>query len=378
MPPETPRTPPSRPLAPRLIVVKIGSAVIAPGGRLDRPVLLDLAAQVARTRDAGVRIVVVSSGAVACGRSALALDVMPERIVQKQAAAAVGQAILIRAWDEALDPTRTAVAQVLLTAEDLDHRTRFLNARHTLEALLDAGIVPIVNENDSVSFEEIRLGDNDRLSALTALCVGADRLVILSTAPGLKDSSGAVVPVVGDVAAARAHITPDRSATGVGGMATKLDAAELAASAGVRVTIAPGREPGVLTRLLAGEAIGTDFPARAPTDGARKRWLGATTHPRGSITIDAGAALALTTRNASLLPKGITGVSGPFAQGAPIRIVSPDGREIARGLASYTSDEIAAIKGHKADQIQSILGYTYCDEVVHRDDLVLTPEGARP
>ncbi len=370
--PDAPRA--DEPASSRLIVVKIGSGVIAPGGSLDRPVLLDLAAQIARARAAGSRVAIVSSGAVACGMPALGLAAMPTRIVEKQAAAAIGQAILIRAWDEALDPARTSVAQVLLTAADLDDRARFLNARHTLETLLARGIVPIINENDSVALDEIRFGDNDRLSALAAMCIGADRLVILSVAPGLTDAAGAVVPSVADIAAARAHVRGERSGTGIGGMATKLDAADLATGAGIRVTIAPGREPAALSRVLAGEPLGTDFPPRAPAAPGRKRWLGATTHPAGTITIDAGAATALTRRGASLLPKGITAVTGPFARGAPIRIEGPSGEVVARGLAAYSSDELHAIMGRRASDIEGVLGYAYCDEAVHRDDLVL----ARP
>lgn len=363
---------------PSLLVVKIGSGVIAPAGTLDRPVLMDLAAQIARARAAGHRVVLVSSGAVACGMSALGLAAMPTHIVEKQAAAAVGQAILIRAWDEALDPARTAVAQVLLTAADLDDRARFLNARRTLEALLDRGIVPIVNENDSVAFDEIRFGDNDRLSALAALCVNADQLVILSVADGLRDRAGGIVPEVTDLAAARELVRDERSTTGIGGMATKLDAADLALSAGIAVAIAPGREPAALTRVLAGDSIGTRFPPRGPAAAGRKRWIGATTHAAGSITIDAGATAAITQRGASLLPKGITAVRGPFARGAPVRILDEHHAEIARGLAAYSSDELQQIRGRRAVEIEGILGYAYCDEAVHRDDLVLTPSPARP
>ena len=356
----------------RLVVVKVGSGVIAPGGSLDRSTLQSIASQIARARAAGSRVAIVSSGAVACGMPALGLTAMPTRIVEKQAAAAIGQAILIRAWDEALDPARTSVAQVLLTAADLDDRARFLNARHTLETLLARGIVPIINENDSVALDEIRFGDNDRLSALAAMCIGAGHLVILSVAPGLTDAAGTVIPSVTDIPAARAHVRHEHSGTGIGGMSTKLDAAELATSAGIRVTIAPGREPAALSRVLADERLGTDFPPRTPAAPGRKRWLGATTHPAGTITIDAGAAAALTDRGASLLPKGITAVAGPFARGAPVRIATAAGNEIARGLAAYSSDELRAIMGKHANDIEGVLGYAYCDEAVHRDDLVLT------
>jgi glutamate 5-kinase len=367
-------------------VVKIGSAVLAPEGTLDPASVERLAADiarvvgVARARGTSRRVVVVSSGAVASGFGALGLAKPPKEIMLKQAAAAVGQSRLMRAWSDAFARHQLTVAQVLLTADDLDHRARHLNARNTLLALLERGIIPIINENDSVAFDEIKLGDNDRLSALVAGLVGAKQLIILSTAHGLYEhgNSRKIVPIVTDLAEARAHVTGGTSSVGTGGMHTKLDAVATAAAAGVATVIAGGVLPDVVSRVLAmakgGEAIGTSFPVAAKRVGARKRWIGFASKVRGAIIVDEGAKAALLQRGASLLPSGIIGVEGEFGAGAVVELRTSargGGRAFARGRASYAAADVRAIAGKPARQIGSILGYVYRDEVIHRDDLVL-------
>jgi glutamate 5-kinase len=358
---------------PRRIVIKIGSAVIAPGGELAPRAVNALSDQIVPLIARGIGVTVVSSGAVASGFRALGLDAPPKTIAAKQAAAAVGQPRLIEAWARAFAHHGRAVAQVLYTADDLDDRARFLNARTTLNTLLDAGATPIVNENDTTSFAEIKLGDNDRLSALTANLVSADLLIILSTAHGLYEDGDPkrIVPTVADADDAARHVQPEKSATGVGGMATKLSSAALAAGWGIPTIVAGGAVPSVLPRLLAGEPLGTLFEARTTRAGARKRWLSGSARARGVLRVDDGAARAITSRGASLLPSGILAVSGRFERGAAVDIARGDGAVFARGLVNFSADEIAAIRGKRSAEIERVLGYCYCAEVVHRDDLVL-------
>lgn len=369
----------SRTLPPiRRVVIKIGSAVLAPGGRPDLHSFQRLADAIAAARRTtpGLEIILVSSGAVASGLGALTLDKPPKEICVKQAAAAIGQHKLMAAWARAMAPHELEVAQLLYTADDLDARDRFLNTRRTLLELLARGIVPIVNENDTVSFAEIKLGDNDRLSALTAGLVDADLLLILSSVSGVYEhgKSGVVIPRIDDLAAAAAHVQSSTSSVGTGGMGSKLSAAGTAASWGIPTIIAAGATPDILRRILAGEEIGTFIAARPESDRtrrARQRWLQSSARPKGTLRIDAGASRALTTRNASLLPGGIVRVEGEFTRGQPVEIASEQGKVIARGISAYSSAEVAAIAGKKASQIAGVLGYALCDEVVHRDDMVL-------
>ena len=365
----------------RLVVVKVGSAVVAPGGVLDVSVIDRLADEIASARAGGTAVVLVSSGAVACGLEGMGMRAMPAKISDRQAAAAVGQPVLMRAWSGALSARGMCAAQVLLTAEDVDFRARFVNAHRTLSTLLGRGVVPIINENDSVSFEEIKLGDNDRLAALAAGLVGADLLVMLSNVDGLRadGGAGAVIRAVDDIDAARAHVSGDRSETGTGGMATKLDAAEVAGRMGIPAVIASGGVAGVLGEILAGGAVGTRFGVSGAGGGGgtrRKRWIAHSVRPRGVLTVDDGAARALRERGASLLPGGIVSVEsdepGGFGIGSAVDVRTAAGDTIARGLVSYRADEIVRIMGKRSDEIAGVLGYTYCDEVIHRDDLILT------
>lgn len=354
------------------VVVKIGSAVLAPGASPDGAVFDRLAREAARAARSGWRTALVSSGAIACGLGPMGFAAPPRRVLDRQAAAAVGQQRLMALWGEAFDAAGAGpVAQVLLTADDLEHRARFLNARHTLDRLLRAGVTPIVNENDSVVYDEITVGDNDRLAALVAVALGAEALIMLSSVDGVLDREGRVAPEIVDPRQAEPWLRPGRSATGVGGMRAKLDAAQTARRHGVRVWIAPGRREGVIAAVLNREAVGTRIDPIVAGPAARKAWIGATVRPRGRLRIDGGAADALLRRGASLLPRGVVAVDGEFEQGAVVEILGPGGEAVGRGLASYSSAEIRRIAGRRTDEIEAILGYAYTDEVVHRDDLAI-------
>jgi glutamate 5-kinase len=356
-----------------VVVVKIGSGVVAPGGKLDPAAVSRLGADLAAVRRTGRQVIVVSSGAIASGFRLLGLRDMPKDIAEKQAAAAVGQQILMQAWAHALKKAQLTVAQVLLTADDLDHRTRYLNARHTFLRLLAHGVMPIVNENDSVSYAEIRMGDNDHLSALVTTLVSAHLLIMLSVADGLRRGgpSGELIDLVRPADAAGDNVSKDKSATGVGGMRTKLEAARLVNDAGIPAVIAAGTQPRVLSELLAGKAHGTWFEPKPSRLDPRRRWLATATRPRGVIVVDDGARRAIVERNASLLPSGIVGVEGHFPAGSVVRIADGAGLSFARGLASYASDEIMKVKGRKGADLPALLGYRYMDEIVHRNDLVV-------
>ncbi len=367
--------------SPRTIVVKIGSAVIAGSGTLDASRVNALAADACAVlgESTTTRIVIVSSGAVASGFRALGHSKPPREIVGKQAAAAVGQPRLMSAWSHAfsLASGPREVAQVLLTAEDIDHRARFLNARRTLDALLEAGVVPIINENDSVSFAEIKLGDNDHLSSLVASLVSADLLVILSSVDGVwaakppRGQPTRIVPEIRSLNDGLALVRSETSGVGTGGMETKIRAACSAASLGIGVVIASGAEPDILQRLTRGEPLGTYFPPASSSRAARKRWIGFSARPKGILFVDEGARRALISRGASLLPSGLSRVQGNFAPGALVEIAGPDNRPFARGLTSYASEDLHRIRGRKAAEISTILGFCYAEEVIHRDDLAL-------
>ncbi len=364
----------------RRIVVKVGSALLVDDqtGRLDEHWLAGLVGDLARVRSRGQQVVVVSSGAIALGSRTLGLVPRRNRLDESQAAAAVGQIQLARAWRNALSVHGLEVAQVLLTLDDSDHRRRYLNARNTLETLLRLGVVPVVNENDTVATAEIRYGDNDRLAARVAQMISADCLVLLSDVSGLYardprvDPAAALVPEV-------ATLTPDIRAMasdavtggmGSGGMRTKLLAADVATSAGTAMVIAYGRREAPLAALESGEACTWFLPGAVSPVTARKQWIAGTLQPTGELCVDDGAARALAA-GASLLAAGVRSVDGTFGRGDAVRILGPDGVEIARGLAAYSSDEARRIAGRHSGEITDLLGYRGRDALVHRDDLVL-------
>jgi glutamate 5-kinase len=362
------------------IVVKVGSGVLTGGAaRVDIDHMAHLAEEIGRIRAGDLRrdVVLVSSGAVATGLERLGYAVRKPGLAAKQAAAAVGQPHLMGRWERAFAPSKIAVAQVLLTHADLASRRRFLNARHTFNELLAEDVLPIVNENDTVSVEEIQFGDNDRLAALVTSVVEADLLVLLTDVDGLfdrdpKQPGAERVALVENVSEDTLRAAGGAgSAVGTGGMRSKVDAARTAALSGVPTIIANGRTRGSLTRVFAAEDVGTLFLPRPSPLPLRKHWIAYTLKPLGALVVDAGASRALRSGGKSLLPAGIVEVQGEFDVGDPVSVVGTDGREIARGLASYGARELERIRGLASTEIERVLGYRYDDEAIHRDDLVL-------
>ena len=363
----------------RRIVVKIGSALLVEKstGRVNRAWLESLASDVAMLRGRGQEVIIVSSGAIALGRRQLGLAPGKLRLEESQAAAAVGQIRLAHAWKEVLEPHDCAVAQILLTLGDTEERRRYLNARSTLETLLKLGAVPVINENDTVATAEIRYGDNDRLAARVAQMAGADCLVLLSDVDGLytadptRDPAARHLPEV-------TRITPEIEAmaggsasdVGSGGMTTKLLAGKIAVAAGCHMCIAIGREQRPLKRIEAGARC-TWFVAQASPKTVRKQWIAGLLKPAGTLHVDAGAARALR-GGKSLLPAGVTRIEGRFERGDAVTVRDADGVEIARGLSAYSSDDARRAAGRRSQELEAILGYRGRDEIIHRDDLVLT------
>ncbi len=358
------------------LVVKVGSSSLTrtDGGRLDLSALRTLVGVLAERRRAGSQVVLVSSGAIAAGLGPLGLARRPGDLATQQAAASVGQGALVAAYQSAFGEHGLTVGQVLLTADDVTRRTHYTNARRTFDRLLELGVVPIVNENDTVATQEIRFGDNDRLAALVADLVGAQGLVLLTDVDALYDGppgrgTPLRVPLVAtteDLGAVR--IGGTGSSVGSGGMVTKVEAAGIAGAAGV---------PTLLTRLqdvtaaLAGADLGTVFAPAAATRASRKRWLAHATTARGRVVLDEGAVTAVAVRGTSLLPAGITGVTGEFSAGDAVDVCGPDGRVIARGLVNYASAELPRLLGRSTRDLARELGPAYEREVIHRDDLVV-------
>ncbi len=362
----------------RRLVVKIGSSLLTHDGEgLDRPALQEWVAQIAALVERGCEVVLVSSGAVACGMQRLGMKARPRALHQLQALAAVGQMGLVEAYETAFARHGRQAAQVLLTHDDLADRRRYLNARSALRSLLAMTVVPVINENDTLATEEIRFGDNDTLAALVANLIEADLLVILTDQAGLYDrdprTDASAVLIEDGVAGDPALLAMAGGAglLGRGGMRTKLTAAAKAARSGASTVICAGREPRVLVRVLAGEVIGTRLRPVATRWAARKQWLAARLSVRGQLVLDAGAVRVLREAGRSLLPVGIQGVRGDFARGEMVACVDAEGREVARGLVNYGAGEIEQIRGHASDDIERLLGYTDEPEVIHRDNLVL-------
>jgi glutamate 5-kinase len=365
----------------RRIVVKIGSSVLTDGLSPRRRVFGEVARQVSALHGARRDVVIVSSGAVALGSRELGWSEPGGSIPEKQAAAAVGQIGLVETYRRRFARHGVRVAQVLVTRSGLDSRERFLNARHTLHQLLELGVVPIVNENDTVATDEIRFGDNDNLSGTIVNLVAADLLVILTDVDGLyrePPQAGRPRPPLFDVVES---LTPEvlraaqgsSSAFGRGGMTTKLEAARAAARCGASTVVCNGRTREVVTRVCAGEPLGTLFQA-GNRMASRKHWLAFTTRTRGELVVDEGAARALVEHGRSLLPAGIADVRGRFGVGDPVACVDAGGRELARGLVAYSSEEIRRIAQLPTRKIAQVLGYSNGDEVIHRDDLVVLGE----
>ncbi len=360
------------------VVIKIGSGVITNSAGLDLERIATFCEDVQQLRQRGYEVILVSSGAVAAGKADLGIVGRPKTIPLKQAAAAIGQSRLMRAYKDALGHHGLKAGQVLLTRDDLANRRRYLNARNTLMTLLEYGIVPIINENDTVVVDEIRFGDNDNLSAMATNLVEAQLLVILSDVDGLYDSDPRSNPearLISDVE----RITPEIEAMagiegsdlGTGGMVTKLKAAKRATLYGAGTAIINGRIAHNLLYLFDGHELGTYFlPARDPM-AARKHWIAFTKKPKGKLILDEGAQKALTERGKSLLPSGIYKLDGSFERGDAVRLCDLDGNEFAKGVTNYTSAELSRIIGRKTKEIAEILGYQYGDEVVHRDNLVM-------
>ena len=368
----------SRLAASRRLIVKIGSALLVDelSGEIRTRWLTGLAADVAGLRDRGVEIVIVSSGAIAVGRTRLGLPGGDLALEQKQAAAATGQIRLAHAWQEALGTHDMTVAQILLTLSDTEERRRHLNARATIETLLQMGAVPVINENDTVATEEIRYGDNDRLAARVAQMISADTLVLLSDVDGLYDAdprtsdTAVLIPEVADITPeieAMAGAAPAGYSSG--GMVTKLDAAKIANAAGCAMAITDGKAADSLSTLAAGGRCTWFLPASEPLT-ARKRWIAGAVASSGAILVDKGAVTALY-EGKSLLPAGVTGIEGRFQRGDAVEIKVSSGGLVGRGLSAYSSEDATRIAGRKSRDIEGILGYRGRDEMIHRDDMVL-------
>jgi glutamate 5-kinase len=363
----------------RLLVVKVGSSLVTAEGRgIDQQALAQWAAQIAQLNKRGVQVIFVSSGAIAEGIKRLGWPRRPKALNELQAAAAVGQMGIAQAYENAFAPHGINTAQILLTHEDLSNRTRYLNARSTLRTLLAHGIVPIINENDTVTTDEIKLGDNDTLGALVTNLVEADALVILTDQQGLYDSDPRKNPqarLINRIAAEHPDLESMAggvgSSVGTGGMYTKVTAAKRAALSGAATVVASGREPDVLVRLIQGDAVGTLFTSEHSRINARKQWLLGQVQLSGRVVVDEGAARAVAEQHASLLPVGCVRAEGHFYRGELVAVVDSGGKEIARGLANYNSSETAKILRTPSAQIERKLGYVMEDELIHRDNMAL-------
>jgi glutamate 5-kinase len=359
----------------RSLVVKLGTQLLSDrDGRIDGPFVASIAEQVAKLRQDGVRVTIVSSGAIGCGLREMGLGQRPTDLAKLQAVAAIGQRRLMDIWADAFEPHRLPVAQLLVTREDIDERTRFLNLRNTISAVHEMNAVPIVNENDTVSTAElvkITFGDNDILAALVAHALRADLLVLLTVVDGLLGEDDKPVRLVKRAEDGRSLVRDEKSDSGKGGMDSKLQAAQMINDAGDVMIIADGRMDRILARLLAGDEVGTLFiPAASKKRSSRSRWIGAA-RPAGTVVVDEGARRALVEKNRSLLPAGIVEVHGDFARGDVVAIHGPDGKLIARGLSNYSAADMGRIRGKKTPHIRELLADAAYDEAIHRDNLVL-------
>ena len=361
------------------IVVKVGSSILASVEKgLHYGVFSHLTKEISDLKRQGYEFVLVSSGAIAAGMEKLGYKTRPQSITQKQATAAVGQSRLMNIYEGQFSRYQQMVAQVLLTHDDLSHRRRFLNARNTLLTLLELGIIPIVNENDTVVVDEIKFGDNDNLSALITNLIEADLLIILTNIDGLCDADpryhpqARCIPLVKDIDVDMGGIIGDTDGEwNVGGMVSKIQAAKKASRFGIPTVIARGTRAEVLHQILKGKEVGTLILPKKEVLSSRKHWIAFNLKPKGDVVVDEGAKKAIVQKGKSLLPSGVVKVKGSFDRGDPVSCLGPRGKEFARGLVNYSASELERIRGLKSEQIETALGYKYCDEIIHRDDLVL-------
>lgn len=361
------------------IVIKIGSNILThKSSGLNRARIQALAGDVSKLSEAGHEVVIVSSGAVAAGMKKLGLKVKPKDIRLKQAAAAVGQSSLMWAYEKGFSEFGKKVAQILLTGDDFSERLRYLNSRNTIITLLSYGIIPIINENDTVVTDEIKFGDNDRLAALVSALIDAERLIILSDVDGLysadpnKDPGAKLIPFVEKITTELEEKAGGAgSSVGTGGMYSKIKASAEALSYGIRVNIVSGRKKGIVVSILNGDHRGTEFIPTEKRLSSRKGWIAHAIRPRGSLVLDDGAVNALLKSGKSLLPSGIMKVEGLFEPGDAVFCLDPKGQRIAKGIVNYSSHDVGRIKGRRTSEIEMQLGYKYSDEVIHRDNLVL-------
>jgi glutamate 5-kinase len=362
------------------IVIKLGTSVLTGGTpHLDRAHMVELVRQCAELYRQGLDVIICTSGAIAVGRERLGFPDLPNTVVNKQMLAAVGQSRLMYVWESLFEIYGIHVGQMLLTRADVEDRDRYLNARDALQALLEYRIIPIINENDAVATAEIKVGDNDNLSAVVALLAEADSLLLLTDLPGLftadprTNPAAQLIPEVQTIDETLYNMAGGSvSGLGVGGMTTKLQAADVARRAGADVYIVAGKEPNVILRIARGERVGTRFPALEVPLENRKRWIFAGPTPSGRVVVDAGAARALCAHGGSLLPSGIVSIEGDFERGDTVSILNPEHTEIARGIVRYNRRDLDYIKGCQSDQIEARLGYMYGAVAVHRNDLILT------
>ena len=362
----------------RRIVLKVGSRVLtAKGKTLSQPVFDRLAREVSAAKKAGYEVVIVSTGAIAAGMGRLGLLEKPKTIPQKQASAAIGQSALMWNYERSFSFYGEKVAQILLTRDDLSNRKRYLNARNTLLTLLGFGVIPIINENDTVVVEEIKFGDNDNLSALVTSLANADLLVILSDIDGLYDrdprlhKKAKLIPLVSQVTEElEKKASGTLSPISIGGMVTKLQAARKAGLFGVPTILANGMVEGMVGRILRAEEVGTLFTFQVNKLTSRKHWIAFSLEPLGKIAVDEGAKRAILQKGKSLLPSGVLSAEGKFGLGDPVLLTDASGQEFAKGLVNYDSGAINKIKGLKTSELEGWLGYKCSDEIIHRDDLV--------
>jgi glutamate 5-kinase len=362
----------------RTVVIKLGTQLLTDKqGSLDTGFIQTIAKQVVALRARGLDVTIVSSGAIGAGLRELKLPKRPTDLAKLQAVAAVGQRRLMDAWAAAFAPDGIHVAQILLTREDIDHRGRFLNLRNTVGAIHDFGAIPIINENDTVSTDElikITFGDNDILAATVTHALQAHLLVLMTVVDGILDTEKKSVRLVDDVAKAFGLVRTEKSALGKGGMSSKVQAAKLVTDAGQVLMVADGRMPNLLTRLLDGEELGTLFVPADKKWSSRSRWIGSV-RPAGSILVDSGCVKALVEHRKSLLAAGVTGTEGAFDQGDVVAVIGPDGVTVAKGLSNYAATDVSRIAGKKTTEVRQLLAEAAYDEVIHCNNMVLEMVG---